>query len=487
MAELSAAAAKRRVALSSILGAVFITALKLVAGLWTGSLGILSEAAHSGLDLLAAGITYVSVRVSDRPADQSHPYGHQKIENFSAFLEIGFLLLTCLWIVYEAARRLLGRPFAVDATPAAFAVMAISIAVDFLRSRALTKAAREYGSQALEADALHFSTDIWSSAVVILGLVLVRLGAYLHMPELQKADPVAALGVAVIVFSVSLRLGKKAAEALLDAAPAGLAERIEHVLSQVEGVTAVERVRTRHAGNQYFVDVNIAVARNAPLEHAKSVADAARNAIHTLLPGADVMIHTEPRAAGVETLFDTVKLVAARRRLSVHDLSAYDTGKGVALEFHLEVGEALSLESAHRMVSELEAEIQREAPEVATINTHIENEGAQIRHSALNPEEAAAWREPLMAVASSFPEVLDCHDVTVFGPGDRPSISCHCVFRGEMPVYRVHEITSQIENRFRQRYPQIHRLTIHPEPHSVLDHGKSSDPRPVAGVEQSSS
>ncbi len=465
---LSRAADKRRVALHSVYGAIFITVLKLITGVATGSLGILSEAAHSGLDLVAAAITYVSVRVSEKPADRDHMYGHQKVENFTAFLEIGLLLATCLWIMYEAVRRLAGEHRAVEATPAAFAVMLTSILIDFLRSRDLRRAANQYGSQALEADALHFSTDIWSSSVVILGLVMVRLGQEFGLPQLQKADPIAALGVAAIIIVVSVRLGRRSMEALLDAAPEGLAERIEQTLAGVEGVIAIDRVRTRHAGNQYFVDANIAVERRRPLEHVKAVSDAAREAIHQVLPGADVIIHAEPRA-GVESLFDTVKALAARRCLPVHDITAYDTPQGVSLELHLEVGESLSLEAAHQIVSELEAEIQREAPQVTAINTHIENEGAQIRHSSLSPDEAAQWQQPLIAVTRSFPEVLDCHQVRVFGSSDRPSITCHCVFRGEIPVQRVHEITSEIENRFRRAYPGVYRLTIHPEPHTELE------------------
>lgn len=469
MGENSPGDEKRRVALRSVLGAVFITVLKLVTGLATGSLGILSEAAHSGLDLVAAGITYLAVRVSDKPADRDHLYGHQKVENFSAFLEIGLLLATCLWIIYEAVRRLAGHPVHVEASLVAFGVMIVSIVVDVTRSRALRKAAVAYNSQALEADALHFSTDIWASTVVLLGLTAVRLGDHYGMPQLQSADPIAALGVALITLIVSWRLGKKATEALLDAVPAGLAERIERSLSGVEGVTAIDRVRARHAGNQYFVDANIAVERHTPLEHAKSVVEAARAAIHDLLPGADIMIHTEPRAAGFETLFDIVKAVAARRRLSVHDLIAYDNPSGVSIEFHLEVPEKLSLEAAHHMVSGLEAEIQREAPHITAITTHIENEGAQVRQLQLLPDEAAAWREPLVTVARTFPEVLDCHQVVVFGSSERPSVSCHCVFHGQMPIARVHEITSQIEGRFRQQYPQVFRVTIHPEPHTEIE------------------
>src|SRR5215813_6683241 len=168
-------AEKRSVAGNSVLAAIAITTLKIVVGFSTGSLGILSEAAHSGLDLIAAIITFFSVRVSDKPADADHQYGHGKVENFSAFIETGLLLLTCLWIVYEAVRRLFFRHVEIEPTIAAFLVMFFSMAVDFWRSRALTRIAAKYDSQALQADALHFSTDIWSSGVVVLGLGLVLL------------------------------------------------------------------------------------------------------------------------------------------------------------------------------------------------------------------------------------------------------------------------------------------------------------------------
>src|SRR5512132_3627529 len=169
-------AEKRGVAQNSVYAAIGITVLKFIVGITTGSLGILSEAAHSGLDLVAAVITLFSVRVSDKPADADHQYGHGKVENFSAFIETGLLLLTCVWIIYEAIKRLFFHRVEIEPTIAAFVVMFISMAVDLWRSRALGKIAVKYDSQALEADALHFSTDIWSSGVVVLGLFLVLFG-----------------------------------------------------------------------------------------------------------------------------------------------------------------------------------------------------------------------------------------------------------------------------------------------------------------------
>src|SRR4030088_1961926 len=200
-------AEKRAVATKTVFAAVAITALKIVVGVTTGSLGILSEAAHSGLDLIAALMTFFSVRVSDKPADADHQYGHGKFENFSAFIETGLLLLTCVWIVYESMRRLFFHSVEIEPSVAAFLVMLLSIAVDAWRSRALGRIAKKYDSQALEADALHFSTDMWSSGVVIVGVARVWAGRSYHVGWLRQADPIAALFVAGVGVFVGLGVG----------------------------------------------------------------------------------------------------------------------------------------------------------------------------------------------------------------------------------------------------------------------------------------
>src|SRR5215469_15426988 len=266
-------AEKRTVAGNSVLAAVLITGLKIVVGVTTGSLGILSEAAHSGLDLVAALITFFSVRVSDKPADADHQYGHGKIENFSAFIETGLLLLTCLWIVYEAIARLFFRRVEIEPSIWAFVVMFTSIAVDVWRSKALARIAEKYDSQALEADALHFSTDVWSSSVVILGLIFVLLGRAYHIDWLRDADPLAALVVAGIVVHVSWRLARQTVDALLDAAPSGVRTRIIDVIRQIDGVLEVDRVRIRRGGSRYFVDVAVAMSRTVTFQKSEQVSE----------------------------------------------------------------------------------------------------------------------------------------------------------------------------------------------------------------------
>jgi cation diffusion facilitator family transporter len=282
------------VALSSVAAAIFLTVTKIVVGLMTGSLGILSEAAHSSLDLVAAVITVFAVKASGRPADNDHPYGHGKVENLSALFETLLLLLTCVWIIKEALARLFLHAVQVEASLWGFGVIALSILVDLGRSRALKAAAKKHHSQALEADALHFSTDVWSSCVVLCGLVLVFLSRKLQVPWLMNADALATLAVAGIVVRVSLRLGRRTIGDLLDAVPADLAQEARALVLAVPGVEAVPRIRMRRMGGAWFSDVVIQVDAALTMEQAHAVADAVELSLGGLMPGGDVVVHAEP-------------------------------------------------------------------------------------------------------------------------------------------------------------------------------------------------
>src|SRR5207248_3076642 len=248
-------------------------------------------------------------RVSDKPADADHQYGHSKVENFSAFIETGLLLVTCVVIVYEAIKRLFFHHVEIEPSLAAFLTLFFSMVVDFWRSRALGSIAAKYDSQALQADALHFSTDVWSSGVVALGLGLVALGRRAHIPWLVEADPIAALFVAGVIVFVSTRLARRTIDALLDAAPIGARSKIIAALKSVEGLLEVDRVRIRRAGNRYFADVSIGLARNVTFQRSGQVADQVTSTVHRLLPNADVVVHSIPRAPSAENIFDRVRAV----------------------------------------------------------------------------------------------------------------------------------------------------------------------------------
>ena len=454
---------KRAVARNSVLAAVAITTLKVVVGVTTGSLGLLSEAAHSALDLIAAVITLLSIRVSDKPADAEHQYGHGKVENFSAFVETGLLLLTCVWIVYEAVQRLFFHSVEIEPSIAAFAVLFISMGVDFWRSRALGRIAAKYDSQALEADALHFSTDIWSSGVVVLGLLLVKAGRNWGIAWLRDADPVAALIVAGVVVSVSWRLARRTIDSLLDAAPAGVRNKIIAAVSKVDGMLEVDRVRIRRAGNRYFADLSIGLARNVTFQRSEQVADAVTNAVRGILPDADVVVRSIPRAQGTENIFDRIRAVAMRHNVNVHDVSVQNLHGRLHVEQHLELEERLSLKAAHDRVTLLEAEIRHDVPEVSTILTHIESEPATIEPAEEILRDARLEKQ-LKTIASEFPEIHDMHDIEIKRVRGRLYVSCHCTMSDDLPLSRVHDIQTELEIRFKQAAPELFRVLIHPEP-----------------------
>lgn len=291
----SAQKEKRSVAFLSVLAAVGLTTFKLIVGLLTNSLGILAEAAHSGLDLVAAAMTYFAVRVSDKPADRTHQYGHGKIENLSALFETFLLLATSGWIIYEAIDRLFFHPARVEASVWAFVVMGISIIIDINRSKMLYQAARKYNSQALEADALHFRTDIWSSSVVIVGLIGVTVARFLPgLDWMHAADSLAALVVALIVIYVSGELGWRTVSALLDSAPQGMAEKIEQAAAAVPGVVNAHAVRIRPSGAHWFVDMHVTMDGNATLNDAHAATEKIEAAVQEFVTLADVTVHVEP-------------------------------------------------------------------------------------------------------------------------------------------------------------------------------------------------
>lgn len=282
-------AEKSKVASISVIAAVVLVSMKLLVGVATGSLGILSEALHSALDFLAALITWVSVKLSDKPADSDHNFGHGKNENFSALLEALLLLATCAWIVYEALSRLFSGNTHIDVGVWSYVVVIASIAIDSWRSRELMRAAKKYKSQALEADALHFSTDILSSFVVLLGLVCANFGYFF-------ADSVAALGVALIVIWVSLRLSMRAVNSLLDKAPEGLHESVEKIISGVDGVVCLHDLRVRSVGPEYEIDVNVHVDPKLSLVDAHDISERVERAVSQKLGNIIINVHIEPNS-----------------------------------------------------------------------------------------------------------------------------------------------------------------------------------------------
>jgi cation diffusion facilitator family transporter len=457
-------AEKRSVALHSMLAAAAMTLLKLVAGLMSGSLGVLSDAAHSGLDLVGAALTLFSVGVSDKPADEDHTYGHGKVENLSSFGEVILMAVSSGWIIWEAIDRTLHHSVELRHSVWPVLVVVTSIGVDFWRSRQLQAVADRTGSPALATDAFHFASDIWSSVAVLTGLGASWVGARFGIAVLRYADPAAAVVVSLMILRMTLRLGHEAVAVLLDEIPVETRRTIVSEVEQVPGVLAVEQARVRRAGANYFADLTLALPRRFTFEHTGELVRAATDAVHRALPEADVVIHTVPRQARAESIFDRVRAVAARNNVSVHELSVQSHRGRLRVELHVELDETLPLLEAHSFVSAMEAEILRETPEIDAVLSHIESEPATIEQPDEVDAEDRKIEQSLLNTARQFPEIVDVHEIKVGRNGEHIHLSCHCTLPDELSMQRVHLVITALEDRFRLDCPEVYRMTIHPEP-----------------------
>jgi cation diffusion facilitator family transporter len=456
------ASSKERVALTSIVASGGLTLAKGLIGFATGSLAILSEAAHSLLDLAATVMTYFAVRISDKPADDEHHYGHGKIESVSALAETGLLFLLSGIVIWEAAGRLIGdHPNAVEVTPWAFAVMVVSIVVDFFRARVLYRIASETSSEALEADALHFGSDMWSSAAVLAGLGAVALGY-------PWADSAAAIVVAVFICIAGWRLGRRTLDTLTDTAPAGAASRISAAVARIPGVVGIERLRTRRSGGVLFVDLVVAVSRTLPLERVTEVKDRIVHAVREGSPSAEVMVTTEPRALDDETVLERVMVIARSRGLAVHHVTVHAIAEWLSVALDLEVDGSLTLGAAHDIASGLEEAIRDGLGSGVEVETHIEPmQPDPERGREAPPEQITAVRNALIDIAAKLDLVGEIHDVRVRETDTGEIVNFHCVVDAGVKVADVHDKVDELERALRLRFPSITRTIGHAEPGDV--------------------
>src|SRR5271169_1250564 len=451
--------AKEQAALGSIAASAGLTLAKAVIGFLTGSLAILSEAGHSLLDLSATMLTYFALRMSGKPADAEHQYGHGKIESVTALAETALLFLLSGVVIFEAVQRLVdARAEAVKATAAAFAVIAISIVVDFFRARTLRRIAKQTFSEALEADALHFGSDMWSSIAVLIGLGGVAAGY-------PWADATAAIVVAVFICIAGYRLGRRTIDTLTDTAPAGVRERVTAIARQVSGVVAVERVRARPAGAVLFVELGVAVSRTLPLDRVTTIKEQLIRAIRAEMPAAEVTITTEALALDNETVREKVMVIARDMGLAVHHVAVQAIEGNLSVSADLEVEGTQHLTAAHETASRLEEAVRHELGPNVEVETHIEPLPADI----LAGRDATSARldevrEALSLLAAEIPQLGEVHDVRVRETADGEIVNFHCSVDPALSVSAVHDLVDALERRLRRRFPTIKRVIGHAEP-----------------------
>jgi cation diffusion facilitator family transporter len=450
---------KEQVALTSMAASAGLTIAKAIVGVATGSLAILSEAGHSLIDFGATVMTYVAVRISGKPADEQHHYGHGKVEAISALAETALLFVLSGVVIWEAAKRLIEHEaHVVEATVWAFGVILVSIAVDFFRSRALTRVAHETQSHALEADALHFSSDLWSSLAVLCGLGGVYFGY-------SWADSAAALVVAVLVLIAGWRLGKRTIDTLTDVAPPGAAELITATAAKVPGVVRIDQVRARAVGETVFIDLAVAVSRTLPLDRVNAIKDAVGTALRDKIAGAEPIVTTHPVALDNETVLDRVMVIARNRALAVHHVTVHELQDKLSVSLDLEVDGKLSLRAAHDMADALESAIEAELGSAVEVETHIEPLQPQdVTGREAPPERTDAVATALAELAADGHVIRDVHDVRVRETGDGEIVNFHCRVDPQLSVSTVHENVDALERALKLRSPQIKRVIGHAEP-----------------------
>lgn len=451
---------KNSVALSSVFASLFLTLTKLIVGMVTGSMGIISEAAHSLLDFFAAALTFFSVKFGDRPADEKHPYGHGKMESVSALIETGLLFITSAWIIYESVRRLISKDIEIELAWYAFAVVILSIIVDISRSRSLSRVAKETKSQALEADALHFTSDIYSSLVVLLGLVLVGLG-------IKGADAIAAICVSIFVARAGYSLGKRTIDTLIDSSPQEICEKVKNIVEKTDGIISIEKVRAREIGINSFIELTINVNRSLAASKIKEIEEEICRKIDEDIPHAEVIIQSQPIQLDNENIIETVQIIAAKNNIPVHDIVIDKLDGTKFVSYDMEVPDNLNIEECHEMATELENQIREELGEDIELNSHIEPiKKDSVLSSKITEEEKEEVLKAIKEVDEEIKEFYDMHNILIRKIGNKFFISLHCCADPKLNIESVHNATNRFEYLIKNKIKEIKRVVVHIEPKS---------------------
>src|ERR1700738_2553903 len=448
---------KSRVAAISILASAGMAAAKFVVGIAIGSLALISEALHSSVDLVATVITWMVVRVSDRPADKEHNYGHGKFESVSALGVSAMLYGLAGGILVASYGRLREGtpPPTLSAVP--FIVLLVDIAVNFWRARALHRAAHDTKSQALAADALHFASDVLGSVAVIIGLALSGLGY-------AWADGAAAIAVAVVIALLGLRLTRSTVETLLDRAPEGASEKARTAIRGVPGVVDVERLRVRMVGSTHFIDAIVQVPRTYPIDRVDEIKQKTQQAVAKALGDADLTFTAVPVARDNESVRERIMVIARHAGLAVHHVTVHDLGGKLTVSIALEVDGEMALSAAHAIAHELERNIREEFGEDVEVDTHIEPLDPELPLGAdAAPDRVEAIKTALSRFAADG-AIHDIHSVRVRDTDAGEIVNFHCHAAPSMSVIKVHDSVDEIERALRRAFPTVKRVISHAEP-----------------------
>jgi cation diffusion facilitator family transporter len=403
-------------------------------------------------------LTYFAVRAAGRPADEEHHYGHGKFEALAALAETGFLFALAAFVVIEAVRRLSGPEPHIDASWPVFAVLVVSIIVDITRWRALSKVSRDTKSDALAADALHFSSDFIASTLVLLGLIAARYGY-------PQGDTFAAFGVAGFIAIAGFRLARRTIDTLLDRAPQGMADRLERIIGRVPGVESIEHIKLRAAGAEILGEVDIGVARTSSIERVSAIREAVRDAAGRAFPDSNLTVTATPLALDDETLLQRVLLVSARRRLPVHHVTVQEIGGRRSVSFDLELDGRMPHGKAHEIATDLENALEKELGGSIEVESHIEPlQMQELPGHDIRPAVAEHILSALQRRAAEGGTISNVHNLRVRETPVGLVVNYHCRVDPKLPVLAVHEAVDELDHKLRSDIPGVARVVGHAEP-----------------------
>ncbi len=450
---------KENAARLSIIASGLLTALKLVAGLLSGSLALLSEAAHGLIDFASTIMTWFAIKQGEKPADDDHHYGHGKIEAVAALVETGLLIVLAVFVSYEAIKRLVkGITGELDSTAIAIAVTVFAICVDFVRWRHLKRIAALTNSAALRSNALHFSSDMLGSTAVLAGLIAVHFG-------FVQGDALASIAVSGVIAVAGWRLGKETINTLVDVAPEGATDTIRDAVETVRGIADVQSIKVRSVGAVIYADVRVLVSRGFSLERVSDIKAQAQTAILAVLPAVEATITAEPYTYDDETILERVLLIAAKRRVPVHHVTVQELAGTLSISLDVEVDGRMSLSAAHQIASKLEAAIRDEFGSETEVETHIEPLEAQGLHGNDAPIETVnEITEIIRGIETHVDGIGDVHSIRVRQTTRGLVVSLHVLAAPDLSVESAHSAVDELERRVRGACPQVVRIVSHAEP-----------------------
>jgi cation diffusion facilitator family transporter len=452
---------KYKIAMSSMFAAIFIVAIKFIATYLSGSLGVMSELFHSSIDLVATIATIISVKYSSKPPDEMHNYGHEKIESFSALFQVIILVAMCAYLIYESIERIINH-VQVHISIFTFSVILICIFIDFSRSRALMKVAKETKSQALEADSLHFSSDIMSSIVVLIGMVFTYFNLF------ALADPISAMAVSVIIVITTFRLTKRAFDSLMDRVPQGLREKISKEISSMEGVEGIKNFRIRSSGSKVFIDMIILIARTKMFSTTHDIMDSVEKRIMELAPDSDIVIHSEPIETRDETINDKIRMIVNKEGFKCHDIFSHKIESDIFSELHVEISDTNDLSLAHKRISKLEDIIKKEIPVITKVNIHLDEPSELLFETIDITSKSRELIRHVEKILNEKDYIKKFYDIKVISSNDKLRVSLICEFEEGLTFEEVHEKVTILESKIylyiKELYPNLSNVIIHAEP-----------------------